>query len=126
MIQSIAVPVAEALHQALSVFHAVSQESLRAVRVENDLERVIFDFDKGALVVEGNPDDDSIETRLANQGEFASLILTTGPLSTGRPRVLTGPLARSNPVAARPSQGRPPALHRQQRFLPAQVHRRRA
>ena len=73
MIQSIAVPVAEALHQALSVFHAVSQESLRAVRVENDLERVIFDFDKGALVVEGNPDDDSIEIRLVSQGEFAGI-----------------------------------------------------
>ena len=72
MIRSIAVPVAEALHQTLSVFHAVSQESLRAVRIENGLERVIFEFEKGALVVEGDPDDDSIEIRLVNQGEFAS------------------------------------------------------
>ncbi|MFY9724038.1 MAG: DUF6334 family protein [Bryobacteraceae bacterium] len=70
MIQRIAVPVAEALHPTLSVFHAISQESLRAVRVENDLDRVIFDFDRGALVVEGNPDDDSIEIQFVNQGEF--------------------------------------------------------
>jgi hypothetical protein len=70
MIQRIAVPVAEALHSTLSAFHAISQESLRAVRVENDLDRVIFDFDRDALVVEGNPDDDSIEIRLVNRGEF--------------------------------------------------------
>jgi hypothetical protein len=72
MIQRIAVPVAEALHSTLAVFHPISQETLQAVRLEKDLNRVIFDFDRGALVIEGDPDDDSIEVRLMNHGEIES------------------------------------------------------
>lgn len=72
MIQSIAVPVAGALDPILSVFREVSQQPLRSVRLEEDQNRVILDFERGELVVQGDPDDDSIEVRFVNQGETES------------------------------------------------------
>jgi uncharacterized protein DUF6334 len=68
MNENVAIPTAEALYGTLSEFHTLAREPLRSVRCvfdEKSLDRVILVFDQMSLSVAGNPDDDSVEFRVA-------------------------------------------------------------